>query len=134
MAPVPIAGDGGEVVKPVKIIAGDLSGNARDWLYRNFIVPNGVRHFVPLDSPVIVHGNQFGVLTMDIERNDQVRRRGFAGWSRASEPRRWRPWRSRWPGDRNVIPLKFRVYRIRRPLTNQELANLYDHERWQDAS
>lgn len=113
-------------MKPCNIRSSELSDGACRWLYKNFLIPNGVRHYVPMGSPLIINGHRLGLLTMDIERIDQNKRH----WRGETRRGRWRPWRANWAGPNDDIPLKFRAYRIRRPLTNTEIAALYQHENW----
>ena len=113
-------------MKPCNIRSSELSEGACHWLYKNFLIPNGVRHFVPMGSPLIVNGNRLGLMTMDIERSDQAKR----FWRGKREQSCWRPWRGKRVEPGGDVPLKFRVYRIRRPLTNTEIAALYNSENW----
>lgn len=99
-----------------------ISDSDSRWLHDNFILPNGVRHYVPRYTEIVINGNYFEVETYDIERPGQDKRR-----TSTRPGRRWRRWGSQHK-TRDGLPVKVRRYRIRRSLTAQVLAR-FDYDR-----
>ncbi|MGP9727905.1 hypothetical protein ACT3UB_11930 [Glutamicibacter sp. AOP3-A1-12] len=90
-------------MKPGIISPEHLSQDQHDQIW-TWLQANGVRHYVPVYSKIIVTGNRLIVPTLDIERVGQKNKT----WAR-----------HRWVIDRDgesVLPVKIRTYRIRVPL------------------
>lgn len=69
-----------------------------------FLKANGVRHHVPIDAQILVHGGKITVDTMDIERAPHaltLPRERITG----------RSWSGKW--STHNMPIKRRTYRIR---------------------
>lgn len=84
-------------MKPGIINLAKLNQSQREVLFE-WTTSNGVRHYVPLESRMVITGNKFTVETFDIERIGQKNMK----WARRF-------------GSRNM-PIKVRTYRIRVPL------------------
>ncbi|RKS16726.1 hypothetical protein DFO58_3283 [Arthrobacter sp. AG1021] len=88
-------------MKPGIINLAKLNQSQRDVLFE-WATANGVRHYVPLESRMVITGNKFIVETFDIERIGQKNMK----WARRF-------------GSRNM-PRRTRTYRIRVPLRAPE--------------
>lgn len=58
---------------------------------------NGVRHYVPLESHMVITGNKFTVETFDIERIGQKNKKWARRFGSRNMPRRIRTYRIRVP-------------------------------------
>lgn len=86
------------------IIRGECLTKAQARAVFEWMKANGVRHYVPADAVILVHGNRFTVETFDIERAPYARpapkkisRRSWAGKYRSLNlPRKTRTYRIRY--------------------------------------
>lgn len=69
---------------------------------------NGLRHYVPSDAHILIHGGRFTVETLDIERTPEARI-----FTTRTHGKQWSDWDSR-----EEIPRKVRTYRIRHELAD----------------
>lgn len=90
-------------MKPGIFKAEKLGPNERERIVR-WMTANGLRHYVPLDAPIIYTGNRLIVPTFDIERVGQRNKK----WARhrfdVNEL-----------GEIVGLPVKVRTYRVRVP-------------------
>lgn len=86
------------------IIRGECLTRTQAKTVHEWMKANGVRHYVPADAVILVHGNKFTVETFDIERAPHARpnpikitRRSWAGKYRSLKlPRKTRTYRIRY--------------------------------------